>query len=367
MLLLKKKLICFILFLAQMNEEAPRVLAKGRSSNDANVIKTFFKNVPWQHLNDVTNVKYLNKYYKIEYILELPFNRKTYVKKLRIATIFLGCSYANDLKYILFMLRNVTNYCRSLNNHKKLYNCSIEIINNALKTIQLEKKLKGAMDVIDSYHTTPMKENNFVHYLMSSFFDTYHYIKERLNAWPPSQHDSSKTILTLKVLYKYLNQYIGIIEKEIEPYCTINSVDLSLLWHDWYKNNKTEMSQHPNENFYQFINKKVRDKIHETVINKFFDLGFLFNVQTEKVSIPDILLDINKEINTSKLANKTIELNKISYESVGNSQAKIDENFNSEKSFPYNEENQKNTETAEVSKPVQIAFMTNGKPFYTFF
>ncbi|XP_050535483.1 uncharacterized protein LOC126902356 isoform X3 [Daktulosphaira vitifoliae] len=78
-----------------------------------------------------------------------------------------------------------------------------------------------------------------------------------------------------------------------------------------------------------------------------------------------------KEINTSKLANKTIELNKISYESVGNSQAKIDENFNSEKSFPYNEankeENQKNTETAEVSKPVQIAFMTNGKPFYTFF
>ncbi|XP_050535627.1 uncharacterized protein LOC126902419 isoform X2 [Daktulosphaira vitifoliae] len=370
MLLFKKYIICFLICSVQVIE-APRVFSKSKSIDDANAIYTFFKIVCWQNLNDVATVKYFGDYYTKQDILELPFDRETYSRRIRIATLFLGCSYANDLQYIFFMLKNLCTFCHSIDDPKQMYNCSVEIINNTLAIIPMLKKMKGAMDIIESYHTQPWNTNRLIRYMMSSVFNSYGSIKESLNNLQPSQDDPEITKPVLEYFNNYLNKYMTLVNIEIVKFCLTDHVDLNSLWNEY----KYRSSHNPNIEFHHYLNVQVRNKIYNTIINKFFKLGFLYNIQTEMVSIPlEVTLpDDNKEINLNISTTDTLPKTVFIEEEGFTSYANLNEAYLI--SILHNEElryistylttpieNQINYETGENSQQNDL----NDKPFYNF-
>ncbi|XP_050536300.1 uncharacterized protein LOC126902743 [Daktulosphaira vitifoliae] len=374
MLLFKKYIICFLICSVQVIE-APRVFSKSRSIHDANAIQAFFKNLCWQNLNDVTTVEYLRDIYSIQDIFKSSFNRDNYSKKIRIGTLFLGCSYANDLRYIFFMLKNLCTYCHSIADPKQMYNCSVEIINNTLAIIPMLKKMKGAMDTIESYHTQPWNTNLLIHYMMSSVFESYGSVKESLKNMQPSQIVVSKTKSVLEYINKYLDDYMTIINSEIDTFCVIERVNLYSLWNEY----TYRASHNPNIEFHHYLNVQVRNKIYNTIINKFFKLGFLYNIQTEMVSIPlEITLpDDNKEINLNNSTTDTLPKTLFIEQEGFTSYANLDEIYlksilhheelryiTNLTTIDYQEENQINYETGETSQ--QNINDLNDKPFYTF-
>ncbi|XP_050535626.1 uncharacterized protein LOC126902419 isoform X1 [Daktulosphaira vitifoliae] len=374
MLLFKKYIICFLICSVQVIE-APRVFSKSKSIDDANAIYTFFKIVCWQNLNDVATVKYFGDYYTKQDILELPFDRETYSRRIRIATLFLGCSYANDLQYIFFMLKNLCTFCHSIDDPKQMYNCSVEIINNTLAIIPMLKKMKGAMDIIESYHTQPWNTNRLIRYMMSSVFNSYGSIKESLNNLQPSQDDPEITKPVLEYFNNYLNKYMTLVNIEIVKFCLTDHVDLNSLWNEY----KYRSSHNPNIEFHHYLNVQVRNKIYNTIINKFFKLGFLYNIQTEMVSIPlEVTLpDDNKEINlnisTTDTLPKTVFIEEEGFTSYANlNEAYLISILHNEElryistylttPIGNQEENQINYETGENSQQNDL----NDKPFYNF-
>ncbi|XP_050535624.1 uncharacterized protein LOC126902418 [Daktulosphaira vitifoliae] len=378
MMLLFKKYIIFFLMCSVQVIEASRVFQRNKSIHDANAIHTFFKNVYWQNLNDVTTVEYLRNNYTIQDILKSPFNRSNYSSRIRIATLFLGCSYANDLRYIFFMLKKLCTYCHhSIAGPKQMYNCSVEIINNTLAIIPMLKKMKGAMDTIESYHTQPWNTNLNVRYMMSSVFESYGSIKESLKNLQPSQDDPEITKPVLEYFNNYLNEYKAIIDKDIDTFCEIGKVDLNSLWNEY----RYRASHNPNIEFHHYLNVQVRNKIYNTIINKFFKLGFLYNIQTEMVSIPlEIILPDNyKEIILNNSNTDTSMITLFLVQEGFTSYANLNENHlklilhNEELRYvstylttpiDNQEENQMNYETGETSQ-LNINDL-NDKPFYTF-
>ncbi|XP_050530999.1 uncharacterized protein LOC126899818 [Daktulosphaira vitifoliae] len=372
MLLFKKNIICFLICSVQVIE-APRVFSKKKNIHDAKVIYTFFKNVCWQNLNYVTTVKYFGDYHTKQDILELPFDRDNYSTRIRIATLFLGCSYAKDLQYIFFMLQNLCTCCQSITDPKKMYNCSVEIINNTLAIIPMLKKMKGAMDTIEKYHIQPWNTNLVIRYMMSSVFESYGSVKKSFNNLQPSQDDPEITKSVLEYINNSLIPYKTITNNEIDKFCVIEHVDLNLLWNEY----RYRASHNTNIEFHHYVNEEVRNKIYNTIINKFFRLGFLYNIQTEMVSIPlEITLpDDNKEINlnnsTTNTSTKTLFIEQEGFTSYAN----LDENYlksilhheelryiTNLTTIDYQEENQINYETGESSQQNDL----NDKPFYTF-
>ncbi|XP_050535628.1 uncharacterized protein LOC126902421 [Daktulosphaira vitifoliae] len=371
-LLFKKNIICFLICSVQVIE-APRVFSKNKSIHDANFIHTFFKNVCWQNLNDVTIVKYFKDDYIIQDILKSPFNRDNYSKRIRIGTLFLGCSYANDLRYIFFMLKNLCTYCHSIADPKQMYNCSVEIINNTFAIIPMLKKMKGAMDTIENYHIQPWNKNLVIRYMMSNVFESYGFNKESLKKLQPSQDDPEITKSVLEYINKYLNEYMTIIKSEIDTFCLNEQVDLNSLWNEY----KYRSSHNPNIEFYHYLNVQVRNKIYNTIINKFFKLGFLYNIQTEMVSIPleftlpDDYIEINLNNSTTDTLPKTVFIEQEGFTSYANlNEAYLISILHNEElryitnltTIDYQEENQINYETGENSQQNDL----NDKPFYTF-
>ncbi|XP_050535621.1 uncharacterized protein LOC126902415 isoform X2 [Daktulosphaira vitifoliae] len=376
MLLLKKIIICFLICSVQVIE-APRISAKSKSSHNANNIRNFFENVCWQNLNDVNTVKYLRNNHKIEEILLSPINRDNYTRRIRIATLFLGCSYANDLQYIFFMLGNLCAYCYSIADPKEMYDCSIEIINNTLAIIPMIKKMKGAMDTIENYHIQPWVKNLSTRYILSFVFESYGSIKESLKNLQPSRDDPEITKSTLEYINKYFHKHFKIVEVEIDRFCVIEHMKLHLLWYKYQK----KASEYPNKEFHHYVNEEVRNKIYNTSINKFFKLGFLYNIQTEMVSIPlqFILPDDNKEINlnnpTTDTSTKIPLIKKEGYTSYANLNEDHLKSILHNEELRYispnlttpidnQEENQINYETGETSQ--RNINDLNDKPFYTF-
>ncbi|XP_050524485.1 uncharacterized protein LOC126896079 isoform X3 [Daktulosphaira vitifoliae] len=130
----------------------------------ADILNKFFKNPRWQDLKDFKNVIYFKKPYTIEMFFKKPIEKKNCNISIRVATLFLGCTYGNTLKKIFYIIIKFIDHCKEYVEKKdedQTYGhiCTEVFLDTIYNLVPMKTKMKGAMDAIESLHTIPWYKN----------------------------------------------------------------------------------------------------------------------------------------------------------------------------------------------------------------
>ncbi|XP_050533013.1 uncharacterized protein LOC126900977 isoform X2 [Daktulosphaira vitifoliae] len=245
------------------------------------VLQNIVTRLRYTNVCDVKTIKYVGSNYTILDILKIPCSYNYLYKKARLITLFLGCLYSNVMKYILYMLIQLSKYCQTIDseNDDKMYNCTLEMTTCAKATVDMISKLKGALELVDNYHTVPLfKKSVNDNYILNNAFNFYPFINDRIKDCPPSLINSKRTMSILKTSEFFFIKIGNYVNDDIKKYCDQETENLNELWSKWYTKCLIDT-----EEFYKYISKKINDKIEATITKKYTELGFEYNKNMETI------------------------------------------------------------------------------------
>ncbi|XP_050536291.1 uncharacterized protein LOC126902737 isoform X2 [Daktulosphaira vitifoliae] len=256
-------------------------------------VKFLFENDGWKNLTEVEYIMYNNNKYTLQQTLQTPVTSNSCNTRIRSATIILGCSYANVLKTIFFIMDRFLEYCETLisseNENKYAYDCTIELINTMPNLSYLATLMKGALVSIDKLHRRPVV-NNKRNELILNNVTTKLRIKETLNVLSPLQINPLNTKNIIKIMKNYFIDIKLYIEDDLK-FCHLKSINLNSLWQILNKKYQFSNEKNSNQEFRTFISHKIKSLIHWTIIARYTNLGFKFDSSIKKT----ILLDTSKK------------------------------------------------------------------------
>ncbi|XP_050538689.1 uncharacterized protein LOC126904077 [Daktulosphaira vitifoliae] len=259
----------------------------------------------WKNLNELIFIKYYNKEHYLQNLMKIPTDRNSCRQKIRALTIYLGCIYANVVNNILPIISNIVIICQNkFTEENDLINgfiCTEELINIiSFFIVPLATLMEGAMDTLNSLHSNPLSLEKY-NYMIRPLFTRIRNILEYLNKQTLSRDDISTYIKKLNIVDKYFNITILQVNKECKIYCEFVSHCKDYLWNDWNLE-YTAISQDIELVFFKFLKSKIEDYIKTIIIEKYFNLGFIFDPITEETFLP--------------LANESLEL-ELEFKAIG--------------------------------------------------
>ncbi|XP_050536294.1 uncharacterized protein LOC126902740 [Daktulosphaira vitifoliae] len=274
-------------------------------------INFLFKNDGWKNLTDVEYIINYNVQHTLQETLETPVTSNNYDTHIRSATIILGCSYANVLKTIFFIMDRFLEYCETLisseNENKYAYDCTIELINTMPNLSYLATLMKGALVSIDKLHRRPMVNNKR---LILNDTTTRLCNKGTLNILLPTQINRFNTEYALKSLKNYL-AYNGLSLKNDLRYCKLKYSDLDLLWQNFNTEYEFLEEKVNKEKLWSFICHKIKHFIDRTVTEKYNNLGFKFNSITKQTILLTKTPRKNEPVNSCHRNQSLIKINNL--------------------------------------------------------
>ncbi|XP_050544599.1 uncharacterized protein LOC126907394 isoform X2 [Daktulosphaira vitifoliae] len=227
----------------------------------------------WKNLNDTSYIKYCNKSYYLNNLIETPTRTIHGESKIRALTLFLGCSYAKVMINIFSIIVNWQEICKNKNkeDHDLLNGCiyTKELINVIAKLIvPIAILLKNAMDALDSLHHFPSA--NFKIYQQKPYM-----IRVLLNKIGNILDQLNDPILLILSGLQY----------ETHAYCEFVPYDTNYLWNEWVEEYKI-INQREMLIFFKFLTRKMNYYIKTVIIEMYFQLGFKFDPITEETFIP---------------------------------------------------------------------------------
>ncbi|XP_050531372.1 uncharacterized protein LOC126900037 isoform X2 [Daktulosphaira vitifoliae] len=236
----------------------------------------------------MTDVNYIT-YLKCNFtLIDIIQNTYRYDKQIRCMTLLLGCSYANILKNIFFLLNNFHDHCKYFTNHKNLnsykYDCTIELLKTIPFLTSLVIHMGGALEALDKTHKRPVENNHIKQFILNTL------LKEL-------QNEKILKLLTLSQINqlnvdeKLLKILSYITEWDVDlnigmNICNINSESHISLWKDLSNVYNNTHKDESNIKLYNYMNYKIVKFSQWAIQEKYVNLGFIFNTANNKTSVP---------------------------------------------------------------------------------
>ncbi|XP_050546510.1 uncharacterized protein LOC126908461 isoform X9 [Daktulosphaira vitifoliae] len=260
------------------------------SKKNAEVLTNLLTNNKWKNLNDVNEVFYYTKVFTLNTIYESCIDSINCNNKLRAATLILGCSYVKDLKTFYFMFSHFNNYCLAVYNRRGFetyaYNCTKNLLKSINKLYSLLKIMQGALKALDILHTNSWnicRRHDFLFIrLLSDLQKNHEYFKDT------HLFDNSMiTIESFNSISNFLDNKLPLINKK-SSFCAYISYNLNEMWQEWVIEYKTivKKSNLTQLFFFEYLNKKLHEKIKHIMFDKFIDLGFKYDLSAHRIVVP---------------------------------------------------------------------------------
>ncbi|XP_050524949.1 uncharacterized protein LOC126896317 [Daktulosphaira vitifoliae] len=281
------------------------------------ILKNLFMHSGWQNLNDVNSIKYMKTEHKLNNVIRSQIDRNNCNSRIRLATVYLGCNYAKFLKKIILILQHFHTHCEDVQDKNNREDCILELLNTMHIIRKETPKLRGAMDVLDSFRNVPRNHSKDTFILIPIII----YLENSKIPLPIQDNltDTSKTLNELNKLILEIKKYLDF---DITKYCNITCVSDDLMLQQQYniEIEKNTIIINNERLFYKYFSNKINDEIQVTIKEKFYDLGFQFDTETGKTTIPihiDLIFGgkICKVLHNHGVYQKTV----VSTQSVDNS------------------------------------------------
>ncbi|XP_050521400.1 uncharacterized protein LOC126894416 isoform X2 [Daktulosphaira vitifoliae] len=254
---------------------------------NADIINNFLHLPGWKNINDVESIKYRCKDYKLNELINQTVTTIECDNFIRQATIFLGCSYAHDLNIMFFVLLNFQKHCFQIfftGNWYKTYDCTVTLLVKMNEIIPVAKFMKGALFAIEKYHNIPMnnhKKNRFILKKVLTNLQENEELNKLFNFYI-SMDSIKSTLLSIADILRQRKREL----KEDLSFCELKPFDLDLLWNIWNMEFNTLKSQRIYQEFYIFLNDKIKYLILTTIWKKYIELGFKFDLNSSQTFLP---------------------------------------------------------------------------------
>ncbi|XP_050546461.1 uncharacterized protein LOC126908444 isoform X4 [Daktulosphaira vitifoliae] len=267
----------------------------------ATIINSICQYSGWQQLTYIKGVQYRNTYYTLENHINKIVKQSKINQKVRAAVLILGCAYINDLKNIFVLVNHYCSICQETFDEKyNTHECTTEILNIIKKITLLATVMKESLIALDALYGMPSNETTY-DYMLYYYLSHLQKVENNIVHNPPSQTELSNDLIILSKMKCVFNEENRKIEIEIfnaSKECRFkqNKSDSMLQKFKRFTDHNPQ-----NEKKIQYLNKNINDEIKKIVIEKFYDLGFYFNIDTQMidVQVPDEIIN-NKKMEKRK-------------------------------------------------------------------
>ncbi|XP_050548703.1 uncharacterized protein LOC126910299 [Daktulosphaira vitifoliae] len=247
----------------------------------------------WTKLNDVNLITYLKKSYYVQTLIETPIHRNNCNNKIRVLTIYLGCTYSKVMQNFISIISNYQLKCDKISKKENDlingYNCIEQLINIiSILIVPMAKLMKEAIIALDLMHNNPWGSDPYFDkysHKIINFVGEIETIHDKLNKLIIKRDDIS--------IYNSIITNINLVVDKIKPnmkqntdyFCVFEPYDMNYLWNGWVQEYE-DIDYGAKLEFFKFINKKMNDYIKTVIIEKYFQMGFKFDPITEETFVP---------------------------------------------------------------------------------
>ncbi|XP_050521405.1 uncharacterized protein LOC126894417 [Daktulosphaira vitifoliae] len=253
---------------------------------NADIINNLLQQPGWKNINDVKHIKYRTKDIYPNEIINKPvtlYNCNNYVRH---GSIFLGCSYTQDLNVMFFTLYNFYEHCFKLLKSDKVraHKCTVTLLAKIIDIVPMAKLMEGALNAIEQCHNKPMNIQR-KHCVILSDVLTYLKENEHLKKLIPLSIDKDSINAALFKIQKYISRMKLELEENVR-FCELISLDLFSLWNLWNMEFNTLNFQGIYQELFIFLSDKINDLILTIICKKYIELGFKFDLNTCQTFLP---------------------------------------------------------------------------------
>ncbi|XP_050543930.1 uncharacterized protein LOC126906996 [Daktulosphaira vitifoliae] len=268
------------------------IIANKRKNNvkgNVDTINHFLRQKGWININDVEFITYFSNKFLLEDVIKTvtKFNCDS---TIRHATVFLGCSYANDLNKMFIILNKFQEHChmilRSKNFLNIAHNCTVKLVEKIDEITSLATFMKGALDAIEVFHTFPWSTHkNKQSFILCTVIANLQK-EETLKKLVPLENTMNSINLTLMYIKRFLlTRHIELLQNM--KYCTLKPLDSDSMWNFWDKELGILKSQEKYQEFFLYLNNKIINLVQTIIQKKYVELGFVFNSDKNQTFLPD--------------------------------------------------------------------------------
>ncbi|XP_050543659.1 uncharacterized protein LOC126906822 isoform X3 [Daktulosphaira vitifoliae] len=238
----------------------------------------------WRQLTYIDGVHYRSLYYKLDDIFTTVTRNMT-KKKIRAAVLILGCAYAYDLKKIFIMVKEYSDICqKTLIQKDNTYECTTDLLKITKKITLLATVMKGALIALDVIYRTSSNDSTY-DYILYHYLSHLQKVENDIVHFPQSQDKLlNDRIILSKINCVFNREKRNIKSETINKFkeCKFNqNISDSIL-----QELKTLTYQIPqNEKKFEYLNKNINDEIEKIVTEKFYNLGFYFNIDIQMIDV----------------------------------------------------------------------------------
>ncbi|XP_050523054.1 uncharacterized protein LOC126895337 isoform X2 [Daktulosphaira vitifoliae] len=268
---------------------------------NAAIINNFLCQPGWNNINDVEFISYWGKIYELENLFIKPVTLYNCDNCIRQATIFLGCSYAHDLNSILLSLIKFQQHCSDLLNSgdDSAYNCTVTLLTQMIEIVPMAKFMKGALYVIEKYHTIPLNTQKRTRFILSSILTNIQKDETLLTTLTFSSDSIRDVLVTIaSILFA---RRLELDEEKL--FCQLKYLDFNSLWDLWNMEFNKLRYQGKNQELFIFLSDKIKNLILTTIMKKYIELGFKYDWNTSQTFLP-ALPPTNVKHNTAQNISK---------------------------------------------------------------
>ncbi|XP_050528985.1 uncharacterized protein LOC126898725 [Daktulosphaira vitifoliae] len=262
------------------------------TKQNTSIVNDLFKCKGWKNFKHVKSVTYLTNIYDLSSIIQDKISTDDCNKKVRVATIFLGCKYGYILEDIVNSVGYQRLFCGQITSNKSYksqdHNCTEKLIELIFNITLFAKKLQGALYAIDNLHSIKWQlSTTKPKIIMKSVFEKFKNLQNQVNkyiALGDDLKDDKNIINTIKI---YISRIKKELKFEINRYCKLE-LSINFLYIQILKNEYTNDINKCTKIF-KSGSEIIISGIKELIIENFTNLVFEFNSKTEETFIPDSL------------------------------------------------------------------------------
>ncbi|XP_050523581.1 uncharacterized protein LOC126895592 isoform X6 [Daktulosphaira vitifoliae] len=267
--------VYFCIFITFLNTEGTP-----NKTEHVDIIEKLLHQPGWKNIKDVEYIIYRRNVYTLNDVINKPVTSNNCANIIRNATIFLGCSYANDLHTIFYTLYNFQGYCFMLLNSGKIsaQNCTVKILEKMMELVTLAKYMSGALNAIKKYPKNPFKTLKYTRFPLSKVLTNLQK-NDSLKKLIPLENNKESIINALLTITNILLINCLELKKDVSL-CKIKQIDLSSMWNFRINEFLTLNSQIKDEKLIIFLSDKMSNLFQRILWNKYVTLGFHFDSNT---------------------------------------------------------------------------------------
>ncbi|XP_050530325.1 uncharacterized protein LOC126899417 isoform X2 [Daktulosphaira vitifoliae] len=279
------------------------------TQRNTRIMNNLFKCVGWKNLKYVKYVTYFNKIYDLSSIIKEKIVTETCNKKIRGATIFLGCTYASILIDIVQSVEYQQKFCKEIMNNQfyksQSHNFIVKLLDVISNITLFTKKMHGALNAIDKLHTIQLQLNTSA-VMLKVVFQVFQNLQVQVNNYFASCNDLKDNCEILNNIDNKIIQIRNGIRGEIDRYCRLESETSFLFMPKFNVEYNKQIVNEETIQLYISGNEIILNGIKMLNTENFTELGFEFNSNTGETFIRDSLDHQLKEtVNESKTSPAT--------------------------------------------------------------